>query len=126
MNLIFFDEACRQVILREQAIRYHEIVTFFKSSFRKVKDIPNLVNQLNIYMDQEGLLRVKNKCERMKGIKQFERFRFPLLLSKTSRLTDLIVYDLHEKISHAGCYTLLSELRKKFWIPHFFCSQESS
>ena len=28
--------------------------------------------------------------------------------------------DLHEQMSHSGCYSLLTELRKRFWIPHFF------
>ena len=116
----YFSEASKQIILREQVLQYPEIVDYFNSESRKIKDIPNLVSQLNIYMDKDGLLRVKSKCERMKELKRFTRFSFPLLLAKNSRLTESIILDMHEKFSHAGCYSLLAELRKKFWIPHFF------
>ena len=72
---------------------------------------------MNIYIDSEGLLRVRSKCDRLKAD---QRYSFPLLLSKDSHLVPLIIMDLHKKMAHAGCYALLAELRKRFWIPHFF------
>ena len=35
-------------------------------------------------------------------------------------LTRMIVLNLHQKMFHAGCYRLLSELRRQFWIPQCF------
>lgn len=45
---------------------------------------------------------------------------FPILLNKKSTLAKLIIMEYHEKMAHAGCYSVLSEMRKKFWIPHYF------
>ena len=76
-----------------------------------MKDTPNIVHQLNLYKDKTGLLKVHSKME---------RYNFPLLLSKKSRIIKLIILNYHEKLAHSRCYAILAELRKFFWIPHFF------
>ena len=101
----------------EQHAHFAEIFSCFNSNNDNVRDIPNLVNQLNIYPDQYGILRVKSKFSRWSDDVSF---RFPVLLPKTSLLTKLIIIDFHERLSHAGCYRLLSELRKIFWVTHYF------
>ena len=45
-----------------------------------------------------------------------------MLLGKDGALTKLLVHNYHETLSHAGLYTVLKELRKKFWIPHYYSS----
>ncbi|XP_064093033.1 uncharacterized protein LOC135205806 [Macrobrachium nipponense] len=45
---------------------------------------------------------------------------FPILLSKNSALTNIIVNDIHVQLAHSGCYAVLSELRKSFYIPCHF------
>lgn len=47
-------------------------------------------------------------------------FCFPILLSPDSLLTKLVILDAHEKLSHSGCYAVLSTLRKQFFVPKFF------
>ena len=64
------------------------------------KEAPNLVTQLNLYIDQEGLLRVRNKLMRENQIKNC----FPLILSRNSKLTELVIRHYHIKHAHAGCY----------------------
>ncbi len=110
----FFVLASTQIIMRDQHIRFPECIEYFESPIKRVKDLPNIVGQLNIYPDSDGLLRVRSKCCRGKDK---NKTYFPILLSKNSILTKLIVSNLHTKLSHAGCYTLLHELRKRFWIP---------
>ncbi|XP_066947446.1 uncharacterized protein [Macrobrachium rosenbergii] len=116
----FFSEATRQIILKDQQSEFPEVFKYFHSNSRNVKDIPNIVKQLNVFMDRDGLLRVRSKCERLRSVERFKRYSFPLLLAKKSVLTPLIILDMHRKLAHAGCYSLLTELRKTFWIPHFF------
>lgn len=116
-NHNFFAEASKLLLQRDQRKNFPEIFEYFSSDHRLLKDIPKLVSQLNIYVDGEGLLRVRSKLSRLKDEK---RMRFPILLSKDSSLTRLIILDYHERFSHAGCYSLLSELRKTFWIPKYF------
>ena len=88
------------------------------SSFHlEVKDVTNIIAQLNVYMDDHGLLRIRSKMPKWKN----DTFvNFPILLHKHTKLTQLVIQDFHEKFSHAGVYSLLSEMRKKFWIPHYF------
>ena len=119
INHNFFADATKLVIRRDQRKHFPEMFEFFESRNRLLKDIPKLVGQLNVYVDQEGLLRVRSKMQKLKDDR---RMRFPLLISKDSLLTKYIVLDYHERFSHAGCYRLLAEVRKIFWIPRFFFS----
>ena len=41
----------------------------------------------------------------------------PIFLNKESRLTNMVVSDMHIKLSHSGKYNVISELRKQFYIP---------
>ena len=80
--------------------------------------MPNIVSQLNIFPDQDGLLRVKSKTARWKDKDDYSYA--PILLAKNSLLTEMVINDLHTRTSHSGVYTVLSELRKCFWVPHCF------
>ena len=80
-------------------------------------DLPNIVQQLNVYLDRDGILRVKCKLDR---VRNGSGSQFPILLPKHSKLTKMIIFDMHERFCHAGVYSLLSELRKQFWVPHYF------
>ena len=82
--------------------------------------IPNIIKRLNLYVDSYGLLRVKNKCERLKNINLYGRCNFPILLANDSELSILIIRDKHKKMFHASIYSVLSEIRKDFWIPAIF------
>ena len=83
-----------------------------------ISNISNLVKQLNIYKDKNGLLRLCNKFERFH--KDGKTCYFPILLPKDSRITELIIRDLHVKLAHSSLYVLLNEMRKRFYIPRFF------
>ncbi|XP_068234742.1 uncharacterized protein [Palaemon carinicauda] len=113
----YYKEAVMHIILKDQLVYFPEVFDYFGSDLKRVKNIPNLVSQLNVYPDQVGILRVRSKCDRWK---EGERCYFPILLHKHSELTKLIILDLHVRLKHAGCYSLLAELRKEFWIPHYF------
>ena len=106
--------ACNQIISTEQQIHYPEIFEYFKHRKKSINSMPNLVSQLNLILSKDNLLKVKSKfgtCAQSK---------YPILLPKNSKLTNLIIRDLHVSFSHAGIYTLLKELRKEFWITHYY------
>ena len=113
----FFETARVKLLLTDQVIHFEECVKYFHSCNKKLKDIPNLVMQLNLYRDSAGFLRVKSKC----GTRTLKyRHGDPILLSSISSLTRLIVSSRHREMCHAGKYTLLSELRKQYYVPRFF------
>ena len=112
----FFVDARKLILLRDQRQHFPEVFDYFSSSQRLLKELPTIVGQLNVYQDSDGLLRVRSKLEKLTD----KQYRFPLLLSKDSALTRHIILHYHHIFSHAGCYSLLSEIRKSFWIPRYF------
>ena len=107
--------AHKLVIIREQHTFFPEVHNYFDSGSKKIKDLPDVVKRLNVYRDEEGILRVKCKLKRW-GVK----LDYPILLSKSSEVTEKLIRSVHEKLNHSGLYTTLSEIRKKFWIPQVF------
>merc|ERR1712105_104308 len=45
---------------------------------------------------------------------------FPIFLSKSSALTKSIILDLHQKLHHAGKYSVCNQLRKEFFLSSCF------
>ena len=45
---------------------------------------------------------------------------FPILLSRNSDLTKLIIKNFHEKFRHSGIYYVTKEISKLFWVPRIF------
>ena len=109
-------KALDYILWVDQNLHFSKIFNFFSLTPKNVKDIPNLVNQLNIAPDGNNLLRVYSKFFR----KSSKTRNNPILLSKNSQLTRLIILSMHCKLSHIGRYTLLSELRKVYYVPSFY------
>ena len=104
--------AINQIISREQSCKFSEVVEYFNAKKLLLKDIPELLSQLNLFRDKNGVIRIKSK---------FKNFDFqPVLLPKNSELTKAIILDAHEKVGHSGIYSVLRHLRKEFWIIHGF------
>ena len=115
-----YQKACRQILITDQKLYFSDVINYFNSNNKTIKYMPNLIKQLNLYIDCNGIIRMRSKCDRMKEIKKLGRYNFPILISKKSLLSKCLILDYHQKMSHAGCYTVLAELRKDFWITHAF------
>ena len=97
-----------------QQISFHSELCYLTSNGR-CKEGSILVKQLNLFLDDNGLIRVKGK---IKSAGKLKGFKYPYLLAKDSDLTKLIIEDLHYNIlKHIGIYKLLSQFRKEFNIP---------
>ena len=99
-------QAFRVLLRNEQKLKFPELVKFFSRSNVPNSKIPNLILQLNLYRYEHSLIRVKGK---------FNNYN-PILISNNSRISELIVTDLHITFAHSGVYTILKELRKVFWV----------
>ena len=109
----YYQNAYNMIIKSEQKVCFPELLEYFYSKQRANKNIPDLVLKLNLYMDNFGIIRVKAKLPDGFTIN-------PMLLSKDSALTKIIIRNIHEGLSHSGIYPVLRELRKKFWICSYF------
>lgn len=63
---------------------------------------------------QKEILRVGG---RLNKANMSEESKHPAILSKHSRVSALILSDIHQRYGHCGRNYLLSMLRQKFWIP---------
>ena len=100
------------IIKVEQQSKFPEIFDYFRSNKKHLKDLPDLLTQLNLFLDENDVLRVRAKFR--------ERNKMPIFLPKNSVLTSLIIRNAHEKLGHTGIYSVLKELRNSFWIPKYF------
>jgi len=75
-----------------------------------------LVNNLNLFLDSDNIIRSKG---RLAHCKQFDyETNNPILLPKDSFLTSLYVYDAHIGCKHMGVPSTLARLRKSgYWVP---------
>ena len=101
-----YNTALSLLIKSDQLESFPDVVRFFDKRNTPIKDTPNLIFQLNLYMDSSGIIRMKSK---------FDKYH-PILVSHSSPLVKLIILDVHLQCSHAGLYTVLREVRKTFWI----------
>lgn len=115
-NVDLYSDSFCSIILQDQHKHFPEILSYFNASCSTKSDIPLLVSQLNLFIDSNGIIRIKCKFRRWRD----DVGEFPILLSKESRLTKLIIVELHERLNHGGCYVVMSELRKRYYLTHCF------
>ena len=109
-----FSKALSYLIINEQKKFFPDVFEYFYLGLSTLKDVPPLVSQYNLFIDDKGILRVKSK---FKNWTLTTDKKFPIFLPKDSHLTKLIVYDSHINSLHSGCYAILNELRKHYYIP---------
>ena len=98
----------------DQRKKFPEIFEFFESKCNAKKKIPPLVNQMNVVLDtSDGLLKVKSK---MGKLNKGNISRTPILLSKDSLFTKMLIMDLHRKFNHSGTYYILHQVKPKYFI----------
>ena len=86
---------------------------FVKAKKSEVKTSSALY-RLDPFLDQDGLIRVGG---RLGNSQEFpEDLKLPVILPKESFIVDLVVRDVHAKVSHAGRGIKLNELRSQYWI----------
>ncbi|XP_068200621.1 uncharacterized protein [Palaemon carinicauda] len=114
-NSNLFAQALTQIISTEQKLFFPEVFSYFQDQKVRLEDLPKIVTQLNVFLDNNNVIRVKSKFKTWDGQNEF-----PILLPRDSALTRLIVLDAHSKLSHSGCYAVLSAIRRTFYVPKHF------
>ncbi|GIY12165.1 reverse transcriptase [Caerostris darwini] len=66
-----------------------------------------------IYLDPDGLLRIKTKIIQRKDQ---ESFRYPILLPSKHHMVDNLIFDKNVEFCPAGVQVLMSTLREEYWI----------
>ena len=82
---------------------------------RSEKSIPDLVNRLNLFLDEKGMIRSRGRISRS----NFYSFNIinPVLLAKNHHFSHLIVKDAHCRCKHLGIQATLTNIRLQgYWI----------
>ena len=104
--------AYAKMICDYQREYFPDLLDYFSNETIPGKDIPQLVTQLNVFKDNQGILRVKCKLKKWRD----KPCNFPILMPSGKRLTELIIMQTHHDLKHSGIYSVISEIRHKFWI----------
>ena len=73
----------------------------------------NLIQQLNLYLDNENIIRCRGRLENSEFAAQT---KYPILIPK-GQFARLIIADCHRDVLHAGVNHTLSRVRYEYWIP---------
>ena len=105
-------EARNLLLKATQQITYKQEISYLKNSdiFKK----PAIVRQLNLYLDDEDLLRCRG---RLQYTDLPYDAKFPILMPKDNYLTTLIVQSMHKTVMHGGVCETLTHIRQTYWIP---------
>ena len=78
-------------------------------------EVPTLVSQLNLFLDEHGVIRCKGRID--KNIELKYNIVNPILMPKQHHLTKLLIYYAHCKCMHMGLQSTLNFLRMHgLWI----------
>ena len=102
-------------ILKSQSKHFSEEIKFLSIKDKKEK-VPILVSNLNLFLDERGMLRSRGRIAKC-NVYDYNVHN-PIVLLKNHHFTKLLVLDSHVKVSHMGLGTTLNYIRTKgFWIP---------
>lgn len=74
---------------------------------------PNYLRKLNPFIDNKGMLRVGG---RISNSTYNYSIKHPIILPADSHVVELLVMNVHHSVGHLGRESILSALRRKFWI----------
>ncbi|XP_074658621.1 uncharacterized protein LOC141911530 [Tubulanus polymorphus] len=74
----------------------------------------SVVNQLQLYIDDEGIIRCKGRLQN--ADMSFDS-KHPIFVPKSCMLSSLIINDAHLQVMHFGVSATVCKIRENFWIP---------
>ncbi|XP_027844862.2 uncharacterized protein LOC114125425 [Aphis gossypii] len=110
---ITFAERKRSLSIVVQRTQQHYFSDLIKALKNKSMITPPYLAQLAPYIDDNYIVRVGGRL-RFSGISYDAKH--PILLPRSSRLTELIIRHYHLSFLHGGSKLVLSMLCQKFWI----------
>ncbi|XP_066270881.1 uncharacterized protein [Branchiostoma lanceolatum] len=102
-----------EIVRHVQRSHYSEEIVSLQRSKGSVKSCSSIF-QLNPKLDEEGILRVGG---RLRQATLSEEMKHPMMLPKTSRVSELVIQEIHEDNGHLGRNYVTSKVRERYWIP---------
>ena len=115
-----FVDRCKKKEIRTGEVTVEEIENAMKLWIKdeqgvivKDKKFPNLKNQLSLFADGDGILRLKGRLEH--SHLPYDS-KHPVLLNRESWFTTLVIRNAHHKVKHMRMKSTLNEVRSRFWV----------
>ncbi|XP_066302751.1 uncharacterized protein [Branchiostoma lanceolatum] len=102
-----------EIVRHVQRSHYSEEIASLQGSKGSVKSSSSIF-QLNPKLDEEGILRVGG---RLSQATLTEEMKHPMMLPKRSRVSELVIQEIHEDNGHLGRNYVTSKVRERYWIP---------
>ena len=93
-----------------QTENFSKEISFLKLQDKSNRNIPNLVSNLNLFLDSNGILRSKGRISKCLYF-NYDVYN-PVLLPKGNKFTSLFIKHCHAKMQHMGTGTTLNYLRE--------------
>ena len=74
---------------------------------------PVIENQLNLFVDEKGVIRCRSRLE---NAPLLEASKAPIVLHSKTYFSELVVSQAHERVFHDGVGEALSAVRERYWI----------
>lgn len=111
-------EALKHLIKLEQTKFYAKELHYFQERLKNEgKNISfperSQISAFNPFLDDEGILRVGG---RLSSAQCSEDAKYPVIIPKEGRLSELIIWDAHSKTEHGHVQQMMQYIRNNFWI----------
>ena len=104
-----YRQAKMMIIRVDQEVHFEREFNFL-SARQPCKEIPPIITKMNLYVDAQGILRLKSKMGKH-GYKYT-----PILLPRKSTVTETIINQTHIDYGHCGSYQLAGLLKKEYYV----------
>ena len=106
----------REYIIKSIQSKAFSVEIDFLESVRPSRNIPPLVTQLDMFIDESGILRSRGRIAR--SLYYDNSVLYPIILPPDSPVTNLLVTHFHQMCKHLGIQTTVNLIRTSgFWIP---------
>ena len=91
----------------------HLWLVFIQHDITKIENYKQLEKDLNLKKDEENITRCRG---RLKIAPMEYDAKYPIILPKNSKFTELVVKHYRKLVLHNGVREALNQIRTKFWI----------
>ena len=104
---------CSEVSAKEMFAAEKYCVLDVQSTVRKEPKFNQLKQNLGLFEEGQVL-----RCKGRLNYSDFEfGGKFPIILPRENRFTELVVFACHQRVCHNGLKSTLAELRSRYWVP---------
>ena len=101
-------------IKEAQKEHFADEINFLLSGTRDKGKPPNLIGQLNLFLDVDGILRCKSRL--IYSDLPYDT-KYPVIFPKGHKLTELLILKIHNEVHHLGVSAVVNKFREQWWVP---------